>query len=269
MKLKKAQLEQYHRNGYLSFPELFSQAEVDALKSEVERVAKTDSEGIFREGDDGQAKSMFRLHEPDSATYSPRFRAASRTPRTLGIAQQILGDNSLYMHHCKVNMKAAIVGTAWAWHQDFGAWHLDGIAEPDMSTMAIMLHDTSELGGCLYFLPGSHRVNRIEPYWDDKTAYKFWAVPPEKMPGLMKQFPEPVAITGRAGTAAMFNCNLLHASGHNLSPDDRWQVYFCFNRTANHPHDVEKPRPEYVRSTNWEPMTLVDDDAILNVPATA
>lgn len=269
MKLSKAQIEHYDRDGYLLFPDLLSQAEVDALLCEVERVAKIESDGIFREGGDGQAKSMFRLHEPDAATYSPHFRAASRTPRVLGVAQQILRDDALYMHHCKVNMKAAIEGTAWAWHQDFGAWHLDGIAEPQMTTIAIMLHDTTELSGCLYFLPGSHRIDRIEPYWDDKTAYKFWAVPPGELPELMKRFPEPVAITGRAGSAALFDCNLLHSSGHNLSHRDRWQAYFCFNRVANHPHDVVKPRPDYVRSTNWEPMTLVDDDAILNVSAAA
>ena len=51
--------------------------------------------------------------------------------------------------------------------------------------------------------------------------------------------------------------------GHNLSGQDRWQIYSCYNRVANHPHDVENPRPDYVRSRNWTPLALAGDDAIL------
>jgi ectoine hydroxylase len=79
----------------------------------------------------------------------------------------------------------------------------------------------------------------------------------------MQDAPDPVAITGGPGTAVIFDCNTLHASGHNLSARDRWQIYLCYNHCANRPADVEKPRPDYVRSRNWRPMELVDDDAIL------
>jgi len=63
----------------------------------------------------------------------------------------------------------------------------------------------------------------------------------------------------KPGDAALFHCNLLHASGHNLSARDRWQAYFCYNRVANRPADVDQPRPDYVRSTNWTSMALTDD----------
>jgi ectoine hydroxylase len=62
--------------------------------------------------------------------------------------------------------------------------------------------------------------------------------------------------------AAIFHCNLMHASGHNLSAQDRWQAYFCYNTIANRPRDVEAPRPDYVRSRNWAPLTAVADDAV-------
>lgn len=265
--LSPEQRERYERDGFLLFPELFTPTEVEVLLEEVERVSQVRADGIFREGDDGQAKSMFRLHEADGPTASAAFRALSRTPRSLGVAQQVLGDDALYLHHCKVNMKAAIQGTAWPWHQDFGAWHLDGIERPDMATMMVMLHDATPFSGCLYFLPGSHKAQRVDPYFDTSTAYKLWAVGPEYMRELFAKFPEPVPITGKAGSAAIFHCNLLHASGHNLSAVDRWQAYFCFNRVANRPHDVEHPRPDYVRSQNWEPMELVEDDAVAQIMA--
>ena len=45
------------------------------------------------------------------------------------------GDEELYLHHSKLNMKSAIEGSAWPWHQDFHSWHLDGIKQPDMVTL--------------------------------------------------------------------------------------------------------------------------------------
>jgi ectoine hydroxylase len=184
----------------------------------------------------------------------------------LAAAQQLLRDDAVYLHHCKVNMKAAIEGTAWPWHQDFGSWHLDGIAKPQMLTVMVMLDDATQMNGCLYLLPGSHRDGRTDPYFDTATAYKLWAVKPQDVKAFMQTSAAPVSITGPAGTAAVFHCNLLHASGHNLSADDRWQAYFCFNRVANRPADVSEPRPDYVRSTNWAPMRLGGDADVLATP---
>lgn len=273
MQLSEAQKSAYARDGFLIFPGLVSPAEVSALRNEVIRLRDVDAEGTVREGATGAPKSMFRLHEDNGAGASPVFRALSRTPRVLGTAQQLLGDSELYLHHSKVNVKAAIEGSVWPWHQDFGAWHLDGIARPDMATFMVMLDDASELSGCLYLLPGSHRWGRTEAYLDTSTAYRLWSVTPGDMKRRMAASAPPVAISGRAGTCAIFHCNLMHSSGHNLSHHDRWQAYFCFNTCANRPLEVAAPRPDYVRSTNWAPMHLVADAAVLAAapgePATA
>lgn len=257
------QLARYARDGFLLFPGLFTADEAALLKREAERVAAIDTDCVFREGSTGQVKTMFRLHETDGPTASAPYRAAARCPRVLGTAQRLLGDDALYLHHCKVNMKAAIEGSAWPWHQDFGSWHLDGIARPDMLTVMVMLDEASEMNGCLYMLPGSHRDGRNDPYFDTSTAYKLWAVKPQDVKSTMQQSAPPVPIIGPPGTVAVFHCNLLHASGHNLSAHNRWQVYFCFNRVCNRPRDVAEPRPDYVRSTNWAPLPMgVDDDVL-------
>jgi len=263
MQLTAQQVEQFDRDGFLVFPGLLAADEAALLKREAHRVSQVEAECVFREGSAQQAKSMFRLHEPDGPTASPAYRAAAHCPRILGVAQQLLRDDALYLHHCKVNMKAAIEGTAWPWHQDFGSWHLDGIAQPDMLTVMVMLDDATQMNGCLYLLPGSHRDGRTNPYFDTSTAYKLWAVKPEDVKAYIKSSAAPLPITGPAGTAAVFHCNLLHASGHNLSADDRWQAYFCFNRVANRPADVPEPRPDYVRSTNWTPMRAGSDADVL------
>ena len=263
MQLEQSQIEQFNRDGYLVFPGLFSAEESNRLKSEAERVSTIDSECVVREGTTQLPKIMFRLHERDGDTASPAYYAAARCPRVLGVAQQLLDDNALYMHHCKVNMKASIEGSAWPWHQDFGSWHLDGIARPELLTVMVMLDDATEMNGCLYFLPGSHRDGRTAPYWDESTPYKLWAVRPNDVRDYMLDGNEPVPIVGAAGTAVMFNCNLLHASGHNLSAHHRWHAYFCFNKVSNRPQAVQDPRPDYVRSLNWVPMQTCADTEIL------
>ncbi len=262
MKLTPAQIEQYDRDGYLHFPEFFSAAEVAVLRREVARVAEIETEMVVREGTAKLPKIMFRMHETDGATASPPFNALVRLPRTLGLAQQLMRDDKLYLHHTKVNIKAAIEGSIWPWHQDYGSWANDGIRRPEMLTIMVGIDPATEMNGCLYFLPGSHKHGRLDPYFDTSTAYKVWSVTPDDMKRMIKEHGDPVAITGKAGSLTVFHCNLMHASGHNLSANDRWQAYLCYNRCTNRPVDVENPRPDYVRSRNWKPLELVADDAI-------
>ena len=263
MELTREQVEAYERDGFVRLPGLLSAAEVDVLAAETERLRHVEADGVFREGGDGKAKTMFRMHEPDGETFSPAYRALSRLPRTLGVARRLLGGDALYMHHCKTNMKPSIEGTVWHWHQDFGSWNIDGIAEPRLATLMVMLDEATEIGGCLYMLPGSHRMGRFDPYFEDSTVYRFWATPAERVRAAMARCPAPVAITGKPGDAVAFHCETLHASGHNLSARDRWQVYLCYNLCANRPADVENPRPDYVRSRNWAAMKTERDDAFL------
>lgn len=267
MRLGPEQVAQYRRDGFLIFPELFARDEVEMLRREVARVAMVETDAVVREGQARAPKSLFRLHESDGPTASPAFAAACRLPRLLGAAQQVLGARDLYLHHSKVNVKTAIEGSVWPWHQDYGSWLRDGIERPDLATVMIALDDASEFNGCLYFLPGSHRHGRADPYFDSSTAYKLWAVPPERIRAMMRECPPPVAVTGKAGLAAIFHCNLMHASGHNLSAEDRWQAYFCYNTVANRPREVENPRPDYVRSRNWTALAPVGEDAIRETAA--
>ena len=234
-----------------------------ALRSELVRLCQLQVPEVVRERS-GTPRMVFRTHDPASPTASPAFQALARLPRVLGPAQQALGSDALYVHHTKTNVKEAIDGTAYQWHQDYGYWMLDGITEPHMATMMIMLDEATEMGGCLYFLPGSHRYGRVEPVWDDQTSsYGTWVVPKQTMLDAMGQCPAPVAITGPPGTAALFHCNLFHGSGHNLSANARWHTYVAFNTVENHAREVEKPRPEWVRGTDFTPLVAVADDAIL------
>ena len=177
--------------------------------------------------------------------------------------RQALGTDEVYVYHTKINTKPAIEGTVWMWHQDYGSWMRDGCPRPDMGTFAVMLTDSSEMNGALYVIPGSHKRGRIEPYYDENTSYKFWAVPKQAVISVLNDSPPPVPVVGPAGTAVVFHCNLLHASGHNLSAEDRWHIYISFNSCANAPKFTADSRGDWVVSRNTAPLPIEDDGGIL------
>ena len=76
---------------------------------------------------------------------------------------------------------------------------------------------------------------------DRTTSYRLWVVPKAELLSIMERSPEPVPVTGSPGTAVFFHCNILHASGHNLSRHDRWAVYYVYNRVANRPARLIEP----------------------------
>jgi ectoine hydroxylase len=267
MKLAPSQLAQFERDGFLVFPDLFSQAEIDVLRAETARLCAIEADTVIRERTGG-VRSIFRVHEADGATRSTAFRALVRTPRVLEPTMQVLG-GGVYVYHTKINTKPAIEGTVWMWHQDYGSWQRDGCPRPDMATFAVMMTDSVEMNGALYVIPGSHKRGRIEPYYDENTSYRFWAVPKEDTVKILKGSAPAVPIVGRAGTAALFHCNTLHASGHNLTAEDRWHIYISFNACANAPQLTEKSRPDWVVSRNTAPLPVEHDAGILKAATQA
>lgn len=261
MELTAAQLAQFDRDGFLIFPDLFSAAEVAVLRQEVARLSVIQAEEVFREHTGG-VKSLFRVHEDDGATRSAPFRALVRTPRVLGPVRQVLRTNETYVYHTKINAKPAIEGTIWQWHQDYNSWSKDGCPRPDMATFNVMLNDTSELSGGLYILPGSHKLGLLESVQDMSTSYKLWSIPKQKMIEVLRASPPPVPVVGKAGTAVLFHCNVLHASGHNLSGEDRWHIYVSCNAVANAPAFGPASRPDWVVSRNIAPLPMEDDAGV-------
>jgi ectoine hydroxylase len=267
MRLTDAQLEQFDRDGFILFQDAFSKAEVETLRAELVRISKADDPSIIRERT-GALRTVYRSHETDGPTQSHAFRALACSPRFLEPAQQVLHDDELYVFHSKANIKTAIDGTVWLWHQDYGYWQHDGVPTSNMATAMVMLDEATELSGCLYFIPGSHKLPVLPASKDETTtSYPQWAIHKEEMRSLLRRSPAPVPIVGGPGTAVLFHCKMVHASGHNLSANDRWHVYMAYNPTRNHPDPIPpNARPDYVVSTNYTPLELMSDDAILKSP---
>jgi ectoine hydroxylase len=131
-----------------------------------------------------------------------------------------------------------------------------------MATFLVMLDEATEFSGCLYFVPGSHKGDVLPAYKDElTTSYPQWAIEKPSMIDLLRKGPRPVAISGGPGTAVLFHCKMVHGSGHNLAPNDRWHHYMAYNTVANKPNPIPaNPRPDYVVSRNYKPLELLSND---------
>jgi ectoine hydroxylase len=266
MQLTPEQIADYHRDGFIVIPNCYSAEEVQALRRDTERLCTVEADSVFRERS-GTVRSIFRVHENNGPASSPPYRALTRTPRLLHPVMQVLGSDEVYVAHTKVNTKSALEGTGWLWHQDFGYWVHDGYPTNDMLTAMVMLSDTQEIHGSLYIIPGSHKLGLVDHYYDDsQAAYQLpqRAVQRDHIKEILKTSGAPVPIVGKAGTLILFHCLTIHGSGVNMSAENRWQAYITYNSVANRPNDVEKPRGDFVRSTNWAPLPIESDDAIAN-----
>jgi len=246
VQLTQAQRDQYGREGFLGLPGLFSPPEVAAMKGELRRIQGIDTDHLVRERSGGAAKAIYRVHEANGPTASPVFHAAARTPRLLQPAQRVLRDQELYVYHTKCNLKTAIDGSVWQWHQDYGSWRRDGVPAPDLTTALVMLDEPTEMSGCLYFIPGSHKVGNLEPEMDDRTtSYRLWVVPKAELLSIMERSPEPVDVADED--------DLDHLSEDDADDVDGAENVACEDDVAN---DVQA-KENVPESLDLEPEVLL------------
>ena len=263
MFLTKAQVEAYDRDGFLILPNLVSKDEVALIKQGLARAAQVDDDRIIREKGGGAARMIYGMDDLSGPTGCAATEALSRSNRLLQAARDVLRDE-VYLFHIKANFKEAITGQIWQWHQDFGYWRTDGLREPRLVTTMLMLDKATELNGCLYFVPGSHKEGTIDAPYDDKTtSVGLWTLSKEQQTDLVNRRGEPVPVIGEPGTVAMFHPDTVHGSGHNMSTHARWQMYFVYNAVSNVMQPVPKPRPAYKANRNNVALQIRAKESIL------
>jgi len=246
MKLTREQIDGFERDGFLVLPNLLGADEVALLRAELARVSQVVDVRNMREGDGETPRIVYGLPDVDGPTFSQAYYNLARDPRVLQPVMDIL-EEDVSLFHIKCNFKEAIDGGYWQWHQDYANWKAnDNAPQPRLVTAMVMLDQATEMGGCLYFVPGSHKNGIIEPDWDaTSTSYALWTVGKQKMIEITAELGDPVAVTGSPGTVVLFHANMVHGSGHNMSPRHRWQVYLVYNAMSNVLGEVPKPRPDY------------------------
>ncbi|MCU0677634.1 MAG: phytanoyl-CoA dioxygenase family protein [Myxococcota bacterium] len=261
--LDPAALAHFDEHGFVSLPSFFGSDEVRALQTELDAqlawaAAHPDDPRLVREPDADALRSIFAVHQT-----SARFEALSRDPRLIAIARQLL-DDDVYLHQTRLNLKPGFDGKEFWWHSDFETWHHeDGMPTMRCFSCVIALSDVTPHNGPVLFLPGSHRtfVGCVgeTPDENHQTSLRRQTigVPSREAITALSEKHGLVGPTGPAGTVVLFDCNLLHASNGNVTPDPRHHLFFVYSAMDNRvvdPPSGRRPRPTYVATR--EPRVL-------------
>jgi ectoine hydroxylase len=277
MQLTREQLQTYKDQGYLFLPNVFSQAEVNVMKAELPSIYETkDTPRKVIEEDSKTLRTVLGLHIENKV-----FQSCSRHPRIVKPIMQILG-SKVYVHQCQINPKVAFAGDVWPWHQDYAFYRKeDGIPTPRLVIAIIFLDEVNEFNGPLMIVPGSHQEGLISVLNEKKqhiTYQNSWEsdrynttnfthiVDKETLAKLVRQYGI-AAPKGAAGSVILLHPSCVHGSTSNLYPFDRVVLVIRYNSVENIPVAVEKPRPEFLASRNYQAIEPLSDDVFLSVNA--
>ncbi|MFC4349993.1 phytanoyl-CoA dioxygenase family protein [Fodinicurvata halophila] len=265
MRLSDKQIQQFHEEGFLILPNLFSKPEIDILRAHQEALFKEERPENIREKQSGETRTAFALHRRNTA-----FSDLSRHPRLIEPARQILQDDDLYIQQLKVNVKAAFVGEVWQWHYDFATHHEDdGVPEPLALNLHVFLDDVNHFNGPLWFIPRSHKAGPVGANPDtETTSYRLWVVDDDKVAKLVHDAGDRiVAATGAAGTAMIFGDTMVHGSPPNMSPWPRRIFSAIANPVSN--KQTRFWRPDYIHEQDFTPIECLPDDCLFRQAAAA
>ncbi|MCQ4348051.1 ectoine hydroxylase [Pseudomonas stutzeri] len=247
-------IERFARDGYLVLPNVFDAAEVALLRRELQRLlddpAVAASAKTIREPDSGAVRSVFEIHRDN-----PLFARVARDQRIAGIARFILGGD-IYVHQSRLNFKPGFDGKEFYWHSDFETWHVeDGMPRMQALSCSVLLTDNLPHNGPLLLMPGSHRhyIHCVgatpQNHYAQSLRRQEVGVPDPASLGELAARYGIVSATAPAGSVLLFDCNVMHGSNGNITPDARSNLFYVYNRVSNAvqaPFCEQAPRPAFV-----------------------
>ncbi len=221
--LSPRQLEQFQRDGYLVVEDFLPPAEVQRVKVDIDRVCHErrsmtrDADGFNLEkaNDDSldanaEAKRAGMFRKIQGAVFCiPAVKEVFASTKMLDCMEDIMGPN-IYYHSSKVMFKPANGGAAKPWHQDAAYWKN---YEPSQVTVWIAMDDATEANGCVWAIPGSHKLGLI-PHVAKELQVE------ESRIDMKKATPVPV----QPGGLLIFHSLVLHMSKKNTSDNNRCAI---------------------------------------------
>jgi len=157
--LSPAQVDEFKAQGFLKSSKVLTDAEVDTLRTELERVMR-DTVSL----EVPQPVSISNLNGSSASPVwqivniweaSAPFRKLISHPTIVEEVAQISGAKELRLWHDQIQFKPANQGGVNHWHQDWPYWPSIGPLDEQVSAW-IALDDVDEENGCMSMVPGSH-----------------------------------------------------------------------------------------------------------------
>lgn len=254
MKLTEETVAQYGRDGFVLVPEVFSHAELKALRAALAEDLTARGPHQVLEDDDVTMRAVYASH-----ARHPVFGGLVSSRRLLGPAMQLVAQD-LYVHQFKINTKRPFGGESWAWHQDYPVWRdADRMPAPRAVNAAVFMDDVTEFNGPVVFLRGSHRLGseassrRRGDQAEEHIDPHDYALSTADLTKLAEVH-EMTSPKGPAGTVVFFHPEIVHGSAPNISPFPRDLMIVTYNASSNAPRPSGEPRPEYLVGRDTTPL---------------
>ena len=156
------------------------------------------------------------------------FREWATSPDMSARLRQLLGpDVELSQaHHNCVMTKNPAFSSATGWHQDIRYWSFQ---KPELVSVWLALGTEHEENGCLWLVPGSHRMEFRREQYDPNLFYR--ADLEENRQILQNK----VAAELDEGDVLFFHCRLLHSAGRNRTGLIKFAAVFTYHSAGNRP----------------------------------
>lgn len=217
-RLTDEQIAFFEENGYVSGIRILDDAQIEALRAELEEFFGSDHEGRelwyeYHTNESGDPDNVL-FHALGAWRIRPGFHDVLWHPAFTVPASQLLQGGVRFWHD-QLFCKPAQHGGVVAWHQDYSYWtrtkpmaHL---------TCWIGLDDATVDNGCIHYVPGSHRWDLlpVTGLANDMDAIQTVLSDEQK-----EQF-NPVAIELKAGEATFHHPLMVHGSYENRTDRPR------------------------------------------------
>ena len=219
--LTQSQIEHFKTNGHVILPSVFGETDLREIDQAIRDLTKQAIES-------GKPEKVLELEpEPVNGKCVPRriynpfhqhdaFRKLATDDRILDRIESLIGPN-ISLHHSKLNMKPAKVGSVVEWHQDLAYFpHTND----DLVTTLVYLDEATEENGCLQVLPKHHTH-----YFEHRLADGSFA-------GMITETIDdgrhgnPVPLPAAAGSVIFMHCITPHSSLPNRSNEGRRTLIF-------------------------------------------
>ncbi|MBK0399307.1 phytanoyl-CoA dioxygenase family protein [Limibaculum sp. M0105] len=206
--LAETQVAAYRRDGFLCPVDVFTPAEAQQLRAELEaHEALHPSRGLKRDIAQYQRVNAHVVME------TARRVAAER--RILDAVESLLGPD-LMVWSCEYFIKEPHTTKVVSWHQDLTYWGMDG--SDHEVTAWIALSPATEASGCMRFVPGSHGqalVPHRDTFAEDNLLSRGQEIAVEVDEA------DAVVAALNPGQMSLHHGRLFHASGPNVTDDRR------------------------------------------------
>ena len=217
--LEQEQVRFFVENGYLVLPGVIGPDELEELKVDTVCIARGQyaNENIKPMpdtlSDDQVLRNILCIHQPHYI--SPKMLKYVKHPQICGVLSQITAAHLPYWDGSVKCMQSMLFVKPPGFQGQ--AWHQDEIYIPTRDRSLIgawtAIDDATIENGCLWIVPGSHRMGYLYPQKDHDNPDEFDFA--QESYGFEQKDEIPVEV--KAGSVVFFNGYLLHRSRKNRS----------------------------------------------------